>query len=247
MNGLEFLTARPIAHRGYHDLNGACWENTLTAFQRAVECDFAIECDIQQSADGVPMVFHDVELDRLTSVSGNIHDHTAADLSVLKIGGTDDRIPSLQDLLDLVQGRVPLVIELKRNPGHDDQLVEAVGQALSAYKGAAAIMSFEHRFVRAFKQQAPGIPSGLTSVGLGQRTMEANFAMLAHEISFVSYSVNHLPNHFVDFVRGQLGMPVITWTVRNEKDVELTRLHADQVTFEGFDPDSEMVSAVNAR
>lgn len=243
----EFLTARPIAHRGYHDMNDVCWENTLTAFQRAVDCDFAIECDILQSADGVPMVFHDVELDRLTGAAGNIQDHTAADLRGLKVGGTDDRIPVLQDLLDLVQGRVPLVIELKRNPGHDEGLVEAVGQALSAYKGAAAIMSFEHRFVRAFKQQAPGIPAGLTSVGLGQQTMEANFAMLAHEISFVSYSVNHLPNQFVEFVRSQLDMPVITWTVKNEKDVELTRLHADQITFEGFDPDSEMNSAANTR
>lgn len=246
MDGLEFLTARPIAHRGYHDLNNACWENTLTAFQRAIDGNFAIECDIQQSADGVPMVFHDVELGRLTGVSGNTHDHTAAELSKLRVGGTDDRVPSLQDLLDLVQGQVPLVIELKRNPGHDDKLVEAVGQALSAYNGATAIMSFEHRFIRAFKQHVPGVPSGLTSVGLGQQTMEANFAMLAHEISFVSYAVGHLPNHFVDFVRSQLGMPVITWTVKNEKDLELTRLHADQITFEGFDPDAETVSAVNA-
>lgn len=247
MGGLEFLTARPIAHRGYHDLNNACWENTLAAFQRAVDSGFAIECDIQQSANGVPMAFHDVELERLTGVSGNIHDHTAAHLSTLAIGGTDDRIPLLEDVLDLVRGRVPLVLELKRNPGHDDQLVEAVGRALSGYNGPAAIMSFEHRFVRAFKKQAPGIPYGLTSEGLDEEKMEANFAMLAHDISFVSYSVSHLPNHFVDFVRSRLDLPVITWTVRNEKDVELTRLHADQITFEGFNPDSETVSAVNAR
>lgn len=243
---LSFLTARPITHRGFHDLNRDCWENTLPAFERAIDAEFAIECDVQQSADGVAMVFHDVQLDRLTGVAGNIHDFSADELSKLTIGGTDSSIPTLEDMLDLIQGRVPLVIELKRNPGHDGELVAAVGRALSGYRGPAAVMSFEHRFVRAFKEHAPGVPSGLTSVGLGQEIMEANFAMLAYDISFVSYSVNHLPNRFVDFVRNRLNMPVITWTVRNQQHIEQTRMHADQITFEGFDPDSPVFSAANA-
>jgi glycerophosphoryl diester phosphodiesterase len=238
MTGISWLTARPIAHRGLHHLNHAAWENTLPAFSRAIDKGFSIECDVQLSADGVPFVIHDTDLRRLTGVEGFVWQRTAAELSALRIGGTADHPPTLKEMLDLVDGRVPLVIELKGVPGHDDGLVERVGTLLAFYRGEAAIMSFDHWLVRQFESHAPGIPAGLTALGLAEHEIEAHFSMLAHRIDFVSYCLADMPNRFTGFVRDELSLPVITWTIRDLAAVEKTYALADQMTFEGFDPDA---------
>lgn len=235
MDELSWLIRRPIAHRGYHDLNRTRWENTLSAFEAAIERDYAIECDVHLSADGVPVVFHDSVLNRLAGRDGFVHDMTAAELTQLRVGGTEDRIPTLAEMLARVRGRVPLVIELKGAEGKDEGLVAAVAKTLQGYPGHAAIMSFDHWLVRRFADEAPGIPAGLTAEKITQEAIEAHFSMLAHPISFVSFSVADLPNPFVSFVRDRLAMPVITWTVRNEHAKAATFAHADQMTFEGFE------------
>ncbi|WP_420962000.1 glycerophosphodiester phosphodiesterase [Brucella sp. IR073] len=238
MANLDWLTKRPIAHRGLHDLNDKCWENTLPAFDRAAKAGFAIECDVHLSADGVPIVFHDEHLKRLTGQDGQIHELTAAQCTALHVGGTADRVPTLREALTLIAGRVAVIIELKGIAGRDDGLVAAVARELDGYQGHAAIMSFDHHLVRRFPADAPGIPGGLTAEGAKTRDIEAHFSLLAHELAFVSYNVHHLPNPFVTFVREKLNMPVITWTVRNEAQKAQSDLFADQITFEGFDPDS---------
>ncbi|GGA82231.1 glycerophosphoryl diester phosphodiesterase [Brucella endophytica] len=236
MANLDWLTKRPIAHRGLHDLNDKCWENTLPAFDRAAKAGFAIECDVHLSADGVPVVFHDEDLKRLTGRGGHIHELTGADACALAIGGTEDRVPTLSEALALIAGRVPVIIELKGIAGRDDGLVAAVARELDGYQGHAAIMSFDHHLVRRFPADAPGIPGGLTAERVKTKDIEAHFSMLAHELAFVSYNVHHLPNPFVIFVREKLNMPVITWTVRNQAQKAQSYLFADQITFEGFDP-----------
>lgn len=236
MSDLAWLTERPIAHRGYHDMNDRIWENTLTAFARAAEHGYAIECDVQLSADRIPVIFHDHTLDRLTGTDGLVWQRTAAEMGALRIGSTADHAPRLSEMLDLVAGRVPLVIELKGVPGKDDGLVAEVARALQNYRGKAAIMSFDHWLIREFATYAPGIPGGLTAWGDKEHEIEAHFSMLAHNIDFVSYSVVHLPNRFVSFVRDKLDMPVISWTVRDQPAVERTFAEADQMTFEGFAP-----------
>lgn len=235
MADISWLTRRPIAHRGYHDLNRSRWENTLSAFDAAIERDYAIECDVHLSADGVPVVFHDSVLNRLAGRDGFVHEMTAAELNQLKVGGTDDHIPTLAEMLARVRGRVPLVIELKGVEGKDTGLVAAVAQTLEGYRGEAAIMSFDHWLVRRFADDAPGIPAGLTAEKRTIPALEAHFSMLAHPISFVSFGISDLPNPFVSFVREKLAMPVITWTVRNEEARAATFAHADQMTFEGFE------------
>ncbi len=242
MTDLSWLTARPIAHRGLHDLNKKCWENTLSAFERAAQRGYAIECDVHLTSDGDVVVFHDNALDRLTGTEGYVWQRTAAEMGALRIGGTVDHPPTLAELLALVDGRVPLVIELKGIPGKDEGLVAKVASALRGYRGKAAIMSFDHWLIRDFTAHAPGIPAGLTAAGERDHELEAHFSMLAHGISFVSYAVDHLPNRFVSFVRERLDMPVITWTVRNQTAVERTFAHADQMTFEGFLPDETPVA-----
>lgn len=237
MTDLSWLTARPVAHRGFHDMNKTRWENTLSAFAAAVERGYAIECDVHLSSDGVPVVIHDDDLKRLTGQDGFIWQRSAAELTALRIGGTSDHLPTLLEALDLVDGRVPMVVELKGIPGRDEGLVAHVGKMLRRYKGKAAIMSFDHWLIRDFSKHAPGIPGGLTAYGKDNQLIEAHFSMLAHELAFTSYAAGDLPNRFVSFVREKLGMPVITWTVQDQPAVDLTFRYADQMTFEGFDPD----------
>ncbi len=237
MPDLSWLTARPVAHRGLHDLNNTCWENTLSAFARAADRGYAIECDVHLTSDGVPVVIHDHDLQRLAGQDGFVWQRTAAEMAALRIGGTQDHAPTLEEMLKLVDGRVPLVIELKGTPGRDEGLVAAVGRILQRYEGKAAIMSFDHWLIRDFSRHAPGIAGGLTACGTSNRDIEAHFTMLAHDIAFVSYAAGDLPNRFVSFVREKLRMPVITWTVRDQPAVDLTFRYADQMTFEGFEPD----------
>jgi glycerophosphoryl diester phosphodiesterase len=238
MTDLSWLTARPIAHRGYHDLNRTRWENTLSAFDAAIEKNFAIECDVHLTADGVPVVFHDDDLLRLAGQDGYVWQRTAAEMGALSIGGTADHAPTLSAMLERVAGRVPLVVELKGVPGHDEGLVARVAELLRGYRGPAAIMSFDHWLIRQFPTQAAGIPAGLTACGQKQSEIEAHFSMLGNGISFVSYGVFDLPSPFIRFVRERLAMPVITWTVRKPSEVAQTIAEADQMTFEGFDPDA---------
>jgi glycerophosphoryl diester phosphodiesterase len=233
---MNWLTAKPIAHRGLHDMNLTRFENTLSAFEAACAAGYAIECDVVLSADGVPMVFHDLTLERLTNETGDVIARTSDELGKLQIGGTLDHIPSLVEALDLVADRVPIVIELKGHNDKDVRLVSAVADVLARYAGRAAIMSFDHWLIRRFQHDAAGIPAGLTAEGIKSGDLESHFAMLSANLSFVSYNVHHLPNSFVSFCRKQLNMPVITWTVRNPETVALTKAHADQMTFEGFNP-----------
>ncbi|WP_028034988.1 glycerophosphodiester phosphodiesterase [Chelativorans sp. J32] len=236
MNDLSWLTARPIAHRGFHDMNKERWENTLAAFRAAVEHGYAIECDVHVTSDGVPVVFHDDDLRRLTGSEGQVWQRTAAELCALQVGRTREHVPTLAEMLNRINGSVPVVIELKGIPGHDTGLVEGVLKCLRNYSGEVALMSFDHWIVRELARKAENFPIGLTAEGESDSALEAHFSMLGHRISFVSYAVAHLPNPFISFVRQRLAMPVITWTVRNQADMEKSFRYADQITFEGFAP-----------
>ena len=236
MRDISWLKARPVAHRGLHDMNEKRWENTIAAFRAAAEHGYSIECDVRRSADGVPVVFHDVELERLTGEDGKIWQRTAAELTALAVGGTEERVPTLDQTLEAVSDRVPMVIEIKGVPGHDEGLVDEVVKCLGKYKGRVALMSFDHWIIRELGRKAGDIPFGLTADGRSEGQLEAHFSMLGHGISFVSYQVNDLPNGFVSFVRERLSMPVITWTVRDRENAEKTFRYADQMTFEGFAP-----------
>ena len=237
MESLKWLTSRPIAHRGLHDGNKNVWENTLAAFSRAMAGNYPIECDLHLTKDGVPVLFHDSDLKRLTGETGHVRERTAREMTALSIGGTDEKVVTLDQMLEHVGAKVPLVIELKGDIGYDDGLVAAVAKRLSNYRGKAAIMSFDHHLIREFVRHAPEVPGGLTAEGLKDADMEAHFSMLAHGISFVSYSVHHLPNRFISLVRHKLQMPVITWTVRDALMLAYTYEHADQATFELFNPE----------
>lgn len=233
---LGWLTARPIAHRGLHDGNVAVMENSLSAFQAAVARGYAIECDVMLSKDRVPVVFHDTTLERVTAETGRIADRAAEDLGRIRLGMTDDTIPTVRQLFDLVQGQVPIVMEMKGLSEADDaDAFSALSPLVEAYEGELALMSFDPWLIDQ-ALASTSLPVGLTAESLRPETLAEHRAVYERGCQFVSYSVHHLPNAFVDWVRGVCRAPVITWTVRTPEDVARTRRHADQMTFEGFLP-----------
>lgn len=236
MTSVAWIKDVPVAHRGYHDMNREIWENTLSAFSRAAENGLAIECDVQLAADSVPVVFHDDDLQRLCGIKGDVRERTSAELGMLAIGGTKDKIPTLKQMLQLVAGRVPLVIEIKgRSSEEDDGFAEAVLEVLEGYSGKVALMSFDHHILRDLKKAESPFPVGLTAEGDQPEAFFAHDEAMQLGLDFISYHWPHLPNSFITAQKAA-GIPVITWTVRDEKGREETYKYADQMTFEGFDP-----------
>ena len=233
----DWLKGRPIAHRGLHDGNVAVFENSMSAFRAAINAGYAIECDVHLSDDRVPVVFHDETLERLTEDTGSIRARSAESLSALRLGSSSDTIPSLADLLALVSGQVPLLVELKGiDPDRDHGFVAAVASIAKGYEGPLAFMSFDHWLLEQADDLGGRYPIGLTAEGVRQEMLDAHRRIFEGRCDFTSYNVHHLPNAFVDWVRTERGAPVISWTVRTPADVERSSLHADQMTFEGFTP-----------
>ncbi len=173
-----WLTARPIAHRGYHDMgpagSGRGIENTLPAAEAAIARNFAIECDLQPTADGAVVVFHDDTLDRLTDLTGPVAAKTLAEVRRARFKDGDAFIPTLENLLDLVDGRVPLVIELKSRFNGDRRLEAAAAAILSAYTGPAVVMSFDPASMAAMRRLAPTLPRGMLADRFAARRLAGN-------------------------------------------------------------------------
>jgi len=232
---VNWLRERPIAHRGLHDVNAGIYENTLSAISAAMKRDYPVEFDLQLSVDKVPMVFHDEQLERMTAVEGNIREMNAANLREIRINGTADLIPSLAQLLELVDGTIGLVIEMKGKEGEDEGFVAAVVNALDGYRGNYVLMSFAHHLLEDARKIAPHIPLGLTAYG-GDEKYETHREITEKiQADFISYYFEQLDTRFVrEFM--DTGRPVISWTVETEEDAELSARFADQPTFEGFLP-----------
>ena len=159
MRAPDWLTARPVAHRGLHDIARGIVENMPAAAEAAITGHFAIECDIQLTSDGEAMVHHDDELGRLTEGSGALLTRTAAELKAVHFKNTAEQMMTLADLCNLVDGRVPLVIEVKSHFDGDRKLVKRMAEVLSSYKGPAVGMSFDPDQVVALREIIPITPS----------------------------------------------------------------------------------------
>ena len=248
MRAPEWLTARPVAHRGLHDAARGVLENTLPAAEAAIAGGFAVEVDIQPSADGAPIVFHDETLERLTDGRGPVSALSAAELQGLRLHGSDARIPTLDDLLDLVAGRVPLLIEVKSEGRTDRGLEARTVERLKRYRGPVALMSFDPDSVAAVAALAPEMPRGIVAMRYddddSRRDMPAlrRFSLrhLLHlprtRPHFIAYHVRGLPTAGPLLVKRMLGLPLLTWTVRTAEDRAVAARYADQIIFEDFDP-----------
>src|SRR5476651_1868494 len=163
MRAPGWLTARPVAHRGLHDAARGIIENMPAAAEAAITGNFSIECDIQLTADGEAMVHHDDALGRLTEGGGALLGMTASELKAVKFKDTSERMMSLGDLCALVQGRVPLVIEVKSHFSGDRKLVARIAELLSAYSGPVAAISFDPDQVLALREKMRGLPCGIVA------------------------------------------------------------------------------------
>jgi glycerophosphoryl diester phosphodiesterase len=236
MPDASFLTSRPIAHRGLHDGNHAIWENTLSAFRRAIEGGYGIECDLQYASDAAAVVFHDDDMERLCNMKSDVRAKTSAELSLISIGGTADKVPSLKALLKLVKGHTPLVLELKGRKGDDEGFASTVLETLEGYEGEVALMSFDTWLLEELKSLECPYPVGLTAEGVKAADLDLHRKAMAYGLDFISYNVMHLPNAFVTEQR-QKGVPVISWTVRTPEVAAYSAEQVDQMTFEGFIPE----------
>jgi glycerophosphoryl diester phosphodiesterase len=244
----DWLTARPIAHRGLHDRARGIIENMPAAAQAAVSGNFSIECDIQLTADGEAMVHHDDALGRLTEGTGALLGMTSGQLRAVKFRDTSERMMSLGDLCALVAGRVPLVIEVKSHFDGDRKLVTRMSDVLASYSGPVAGMSFDPDQMLALREKMPALTRGI----IAQRTYdEADWpeATLAQRQSmlhlrhafrtqphFVAYRVDDLPAPAPWIARNVFGLPLLTWTVRTPEQRATATRYADQMIFEGFLP-----------
>lgn len=241
MPNVDWIKDRPIAHRGYHDLNNQIWENTLSAFDRAISHGFAIECDLQLSSDDQPVVFHDDVLNRLCGQDGDVRQTPVNLLEGLAVGETKDTIPTFERMLHHVKGRSALVVELKKQAKEDaETFARSVLESLDGYAGHVGLMSFDHKIVKALSDLQSPFPVGLTAHEANDEGVEANKRALDMSLDFVSFHVSDLPSPFVEQIRAR-GLPVITWTVRDREAIDLTTKFADQMTFEGFNPDDLQV------
>ena len=239
----DWLTARPIAHRGLHDTAAGVIENTTSAFEAALAGNYAIETDLQISADGEAMVHHDGALGRLTEGEGRLDARPAAELKRVAFLATEDRMLTLPEFCDLVGGRATLVIEMKSRYDGDVRLPRRTAAVLKDYKGPVAVMSFDPAQIAALRDFEPSLSRGLVAQR-PDRTHDkhpstgaaAKFVLqaLAARLQFLAYRVSDLPSPVPGFARNVLGMPLLTWTVRTAEDRRRAAQHADQIIFEGF-------------
>ncbi len=235
-----WLTARPVAHRGLHD--GVRPENSLAAFEAAVEAGLPLELDVHPSVDAEAVVFHDASLERMTGTTGDVRSlpwHRLRDLSLL---GTTERIPSLAQVLELVRGRVPVVVEIK-NDGPVGVVERSVARVLAGYDGPVAVQSFNPLSIAWFRRMRPELPRGLlagdmddTDFGVAKRVVLRRLLLAPHvRPAYIGYDLRALPEASVTLAR-RLGVPVLAWTVRTTEEQARAMELADNYIFEFVEP-----------
>ncbi len=241
-----FLRRRPFAHRALHGAGRP--ENSPAAIAAAIAAGYGIECDVQLSADGQAMVFHDETLDRLTAATGPLAARPAAALQTIALRGGTDTIPTLRQVLAQVGASVPLLIEIKDQTGAmaatDGRLEHATAAALQGYRGEVAVMSFNPHAIAAFTRAAPGIPVGLTTSAydpadwapLPAATCDRLRAIPDADrlpLSFISHEAPDLPRPRVASLKAR-GLAVLCWTITSAPQEAQARVIADNITFEGY-------------
>lgn len=245
---------RPIAHRGLHDPARGVIENTAPAFEAAIARGYGIECDLQPAADGTPLVFHDLDLARLTTGTGRITDLKPGCAAKLPFKGADvTGILTFADLLTLIGGRVPLLAEVKSDwSPPSPAFMVGIANLASAYAGPLALMSFDPAVLAEMRRLAPGIPRGLVTgpyqdpdgrPWYPDELTDARRAALANlqdsvlaDPYFYAYDVRALPSPIAHRIRNDLKLPLFTWTVRTDAERQRASAHADAPIFEGYEP-----------
>lgn len=238
-----FLNTLPVAHRGLHDETKP--ENSLAAFEAAMKAGYAIETDVHFTKDGEIAVFHDDNLERMTGDKRELKDCTMKELKELRLGGTEERIPTFEEFLTLVGGKVPLLIEIKEMKGVKGKTIAAAMLAVMkkiGYKGEYAVQSFDPFYAKAYKKLAPAVPCGiLAQAKMSEKGDRLSWKIKAYFLSrlkfnglvkpdFISYGFWLLPQKCVTKFKGAK----LAWTIRSPEDEAQARKYVDNIIFENY-------------
>lgn len=230
------------AHRGYFDNEAGIPENSLAAFQAAMDAGYGIELDIQLSRDGVPMIFHDATLERMCGVEGNIWDFTCEELQALSLLDTDQPIPTLQETLALIDGQVPVIVEYKLDKV-DTLVCEKSNALLQEYDGAYCIQCFHPYAVLWYKQNAPEVIRGQLAQDFWKdekydgKPLYLALSYLIENVAtrpdFISYKYSDASNLSLNLCR-LMGAKTAAWTLRSPQDYDLVKGEFDFYIFDSF-------------
>ena len=235
----SWLVKTPIAHRGLH--NDDIPENSLASFENAIKHNYAIEIDLRMTSDGHVVVFHDDNLGRVTGSSGYVNKTKLEDIKKLRLSKSNETIPTLEETLELVAGRTPLLIEIK-NMNKIGEMEKAVWSVLAKYRGEYCIQSFNPYTLEWFKEHAPQVKRGQLScffkkadIGAVRRyALKRLWLNKISEPNFIAYNIDDLPNKYV---RKYRDLPLLAWCVRTLEQKEKAIKYADNIIFENIDPD----------
>ena len=237
-----WLCTTPIAHRGLH--NEEIPENSLASYQNAIDHGYAIELDVRIIDDGTVIVFHDDKLARMTGEDRYASTLTIADLENIRLKKTEQKIPTFKEVLDFVDGRVPLLVEIK-NEGKPGALENKTIELLRAYKGEYAVQSFNPFVLEYFRHHAPEMKRGILSALFRKHQLPSFIKryvlskMLLNNVAkpdFITYRHECLPNKYVTKYVKKYNVPVIAWTTENQAETDKVKPNCDNFIFEGFIP-----------
>jgi len=242
----DWLTAQPYAHRGLHDEAGGIIENSLTAFEAAISAGYGIETDVQCAKDGMPMMFHDHVLDRLTFEEGSVAGFSASKLKQAQFRGTNDKMLDLEEFLGIVDSRTPLLIEIKSRKETSLEFPVRVAQILEQYQGPYAIMSFDPRMIRVLGKRFPNTLRGLITGSFNLQywpeisaftrfKMRHFYYVLLVKPHFIAHDVERL-KYIEPRLFRKLRGPVLAWTVRTDEKMAKAAQNADNIIFEKLRP-----------
>ncbi len=233
LNSSHWLLTKPIAHRGLW--NNEVPENSLLAYENAINHGFPIEIDVHKSKDGVLFVFHDDNLKRMTGVDSLLHEKTSKEIKELFLNATKEKIPTLKETLEKINGKVPLLIEIKNQP--DDSVVEDTVNMLKSYKGEFALQSFNPLYIIKIKKLAPEFIRGvLGSAYKGKSGLITRFVIKNLSLNFlakpdfISYNIENLPL--------KRKLPLLAWTITDQEMAKKAKTLANNIIFEKFMPEA---------
>lgn len=248
MADCDWIIEKPVAHRGLHNSDAGIIENTASAFAAAVAGGYAMECDVQISKDGEAMVFHDDTVDRLMEGSGRLDSFSALELMSLRMKADMERMITLGEMLRLVNGRAPIIVEIKASFSDDRRLEKRVAEVIKGYAGKIAVMSFDPMSMAAMRKLAPEVCRGVVQESVYDDpewdmltpARKRRLGRLLHlpwsRPDFLAWYIRDLDHRTPRLARNLLGYPMLTWTIRTPADQARAGLYADQMIFEGFVP-----------
>ena len=238
------LLGRYYAHRGLHDNKTDAPENSMAAFRKAIDAGCGIELDVQLTKDRIPVVFHDETLKRVCGVEGKVRDYTYEELQQFRLCGSQERIPLFVDFLKLVDGKVPLIIEIKI---HEKAAIvcETADRLIREYKGAYCIESFDPRAVYWYKKNRPEVIRGQLSSNFNSPGKpESADRVLVHYLlsnflaqpDFIAYDHRYKKNISRQIACRLYGALSVAWTIRSQKELDAAKDAFELFIFEGFLP-----------